>query len=59
MDWGLIEQSPNRPAADDDVRRRYYRITREGKAAAAAEAARMDRLLADARRHGLIPSEGG
>lgn len=58
MDQGLIVESPDRPGKDDDARRRYYRITRAGKAAAATEAARMDRLLSDARRHGLFPAEG-
>ncbi len=59
MEGGLIEESSDRPAGDDDARRRYYRITAGGRAAVAAEAARMDRLLADARRHGLIPARDG
>jgi len=58
MEEGLIIESPERPTADDDARRRYYRITREGRAAVVEEAARMDRLLADARAHGLIPARG-
>lgn len=57
MDAGLIMESPYRPA-DDDARRRYYRITPEGRTAVAEEAQRMDRLLADARAHGLIPARG-
>lgn len=56
MDVGLIVESTARPADDDDARRRYYRITGEGRAAVAAEAARLNRLLADARRHGLLPA---
>jgi PadR family transcriptional regulator PadR len=48
MEEGLLIESPRRPGADDDARRRYYRITRAG----------MDRLLADARAHGLIPARG-
>jgi DNA-binding PadR family transcriptional regulator len=59
MDCGLIEESRDRPGDDDDARRKYYRITREGRAAVAAEAERMDRVLADARRHGLIPARDG
>lgn len=59
MDVGLIEESADRPADDDDARRKYYRITQRGRAAVADEAERMDRLLADARRHGLIPARDG
>jgi len=59
MDAGLIEESRERPAADDDARRRYYHITSEGRRAVAEEALRMDRLLADARRSGLIPAREG
>jgi len=58
MEEGLLIESPRRPGADDDARRRYYRITQAGRAAVAEEAARMDRLLADARAHGLIPARG-
>ncbi len=39
---GLIEESPERPdAALDDKRRRYYRLTQEGREVAATEARRM------------------
>lgn len=58
MDQGLIVESPDRPADDDDARRKYYRITDAGRAAVADEAARMHRLLDDARRFGLIPARG-
>jgi DNA-binding PadR family transcriptional regulator len=57
MDAGMIVESPDRPV-DDDARRRYYRITPGGRAAVADEAERMDRLLEDARAHGLIPARG-
>ena len=47
LELGLIEESDERPEAHlDDERRRYYRITRQGRRAAQAEAARM-RELAD------------
>lgn len=59
MDARLIEESRERPARGDDARRRYYHITGEGRRAAADEAGRMDRLLADARRAGLIPAREG
>jgi DNA-binding PadR family transcriptional regulator len=51
LDAGLIEESGRRPAADlDDVRRRYYRITAKGRRAAAAEIARLETLVRQARR---------
>jgi DNA-binding PadR family transcriptional regulator len=59
IDEGLIVESPKRPANDDDARRKYYRITSSGRQAVAAEARRLEQLLADARRHGLIPAGEG
>src|SRR5581483_12459886 len=48
---GLIVEVRNRPAADqDDQRRRYYALTDAGRAAAMAEAARMEKVLVRARR---------
>jgi len=53
---GLIEELHERPdAADDDVRRRYYRITRLGRKAAIEESARLAALLRHARAMGLAP----
>ena len=47
---GLIEESPERPdPALDDERRRYYRLTRRGRAVAVAEAERLSETLAQAR----------
>jgi DNA-binding PadR family transcriptional regulator len=41
-DEGLVEESPWRPEADlDDRRRRYYRLTKPGRAALQAETERM------------------
>jgi DNA-binding PadR family transcriptional regulator len=52
---GLIEESDERPDPDlDDERRRYYRITALGRRAAAAEARRMERLVAIARSKRLL-----
>ena len=52
---GLIEESDARPDPElDDERRRYYRITAFGRAVAAAEARRMERLVAHARRKRLL-----
>src|SRR3981081_4551629 len=51
---GLTEELDERPApADDDERRRYYRLTAHGRKIAIAEARRLERLLADARATGL------
>ena len=56
---GLIEELDERPDADrDDVRRRYYRITRLGRRVASAEAARLATLLRQARASGLLPAKG-
>lgn len=51
----LIEESDERPdPALDDERRRYYRLTPFGRAVAEAEARRMERLVALARRKRLL-----
>ena len=56
---GLIEELDDRPDPDrDDVRRRYYRITPEGRKAAIAESARLAKLLRQARATGLAPAKG-
>jgi DNA-binding PadR family transcriptional regulator len=60
LDEGVIEESERRPAPDrDDERRRYYRITAFGRKVAMAEAARLDRIVADARARNLIPAVSG
>jgi DNA-binding PadR family transcriptional regulator len=52
---GLVQPSSKRPAPDaDDERRRYFAITPLGKKVAAAEAARMARLVAAAKARALI-----
>ena len=52
---GLIEESDERPDPEfDDERRRYYRITAFGLEVAAAEARRMERLVAQARQKRLL-----
>jgi len=56
LEQGLIEELAGRPdPAHDDERRRYYRLTRLGRAVAVAEARRLERLLGDARATGLLP----
>jgi DNA-binding PadR family transcriptional regulator len=53
---GLIEELDERPDPEnDDVRRRYYRITPRGRKAAIEEASRLAKLLRQARASGLAP----
>ncbi len=60
LEGGLIEELAERPDPEhDDERRRYYRLTPLGRGVAMAEARRLDRLLADARASGLLPSGAG
>lgn len=54
---GLIEEVSARPAAGDE-RRRYYRLTRDGREAARQEMARMSALLGQARLTTLRSNEG-
>jgi DNA-binding PadR family transcriptional regulator len=56
LEQGLITETSERPAPElDDERRRYYRITPFGAAAARAEAQRMASLVRMARGEGLAP----
>ena len=53
---GLIEELDERPDPEnDDVRRRYYRITARGRKAAIEESSRLAKLLRQARASGLAP----
>ncbi len=52
---GLVDEAARRPASDsDDERRRYFTITKLGRKVAAAEATRMERLVAAARQSALL-----
>ena len=54
LEQGLILETRERPAPEeDDERRRYYRITPEGTAAARAEARRLGQLVKMARAAGF------
>lgn len=55
MEEGLIEEAPDAADGHDDRRRRYYRITEEGRAVTRAEARRMLRVLTVARDRDLAP----
>jgi len=52
---GWIEETGERPDPDlDDERRRYYRLTELGRWVAAAEAQRLENLVATARERQLL-----
>ncbi len=56
LEQGLLLETSERPAPDeDDERRRYYRITPFGTAVASAEARRLAQLLRMARAAGFSP----
>src|SRR5471032_390803 len=56
LEQGLLVESRERPAPeDDDERRRYYRITPHGTAIAKAEARRLGQLVRMARAVGFAP----
>ena len=58
LEQGLIEETGERPAPDeDDERRRYYRITAFGEAVARAEARRLSDLVRLARASGFVPKK--
>lgn len=48
---GLLDETDRRDP--DDARRRYYRLTPNGRRALGAETARLENLLAQARRKGV------
>ncbi|HUI56347.1 MAG TPA: helix-turn-helix transcriptional regulator [Bryobacteraceae bacterium] len=50
MIQGIVEESPHR-AVNDDPRRRYYRLTRFGRGVLAAEIARLEGVVREARVH--------
>ncbi len=55
LDAGWVAESGRRPAADaDDERRRYYRLTPLGRRIASAEAARLEKLVDEARAARLL-----
>ncbi|MBV8842903.1 MAG: helix-turn-helix transcriptional regulator [Bryobacterales bacterium] len=55
LEQGLITEPRERPApAEDDERRRYYRITPFGEAVARAEARRLTQLVRLARASGFV-----
>ena len=55
VEQGLIVETAKRRTAEDDERRRYYRITPFGTAVARAEMARLTELVRLARASGITP----
>ncbi len=55
LDDELIVETSDRPAAGDDERRRYYRLTAFGRQVARAEALRLARVIRMASDKKLIP----
>ena len=53
---GLVEALAEAPEPSTDARRRYFRLTPLGRRVAAAEAARLERLVAVARQKNLYPA---
>ena len=53
MDQGLVEEAPP-PAQPVDVRRRYYHLSRAGRAALKAEVERMEQLVRAARDRRVV-----
>jgi DNA-binding PadR family transcriptional regulator len=59
LEDGLVAEAGERSAADSgDERRRYYRITKRGAEVAAAEARRLEALVAEARASRLLKGTG-
>jgi DNA-binding PadR family transcriptional regulator len=58
MELGWVEET-DAPARikDDDARRRYYRLTRDGREALRTEIARLDGIVRVARGHRVLPSK--
>jgi|ERR1051326_3751347 DNA-binding PadR family transcriptional regulator len=50
MEQGMVEDAPPR-TVKDDPRRRYYRLTRFGRSVLAAEVARLENVVREAKAH--------
>lgn len=55
---GLVEVLPEHPEGADP-RRKYYRITDEGRALVSTEARRLAKVLAEARARNVLPRTAG
>jgi DNA-binding PadR family transcriptional regulator len=58
MELGWVEETDAPPRAKDaDPRRRYYRLTRDGREALRGEIERLDGIVRVARSHHVLPSK--
>jgi DNA-binding PadR family transcriptional regulator len=55
VEEGLIREAERAPEPGEDARRRYFAITKHGRAVARAEARRLEELLSLARERALGP----
>jgi DNA-binding PadR family transcriptional regulator len=55
LEEGWIAESDARPARDDDERRRYYRLTPQGRRELQAEAQRLEQVVDLARARRMLP----
>jgi DNA-binding PadR family transcriptional regulator len=51
LNQGIVEKSTRRSLADDDPRRRYYRLTRFGRRLLQTEIARLEGVVRKAKSH--------
>jgi DNA-binding PadR family transcriptional regulator len=60
IDSDLIEEAPRprKPTADEDERRRYYRLTPLGRRTLELEVSRLDAVVTIARNKRLLPAVG-
>ena len=58
LETGLVAEAPFRPPDDDPRRGAYYQLTDLGRAALAAERARLEELLAAADAWAPMPRQG-
>jgi len=56
MEQGLVQETGRR--ADEDSRRRYYRLNSLGRAVLSAEIARLEGVVRQARMHLAVPKPG-
>jgi DNA-binding PadR family transcriptional regulator len=54
MEAGWVEETDG-PGGDADERRRFYRLSRSGRAALKVEVDRLDALVREARARGIVP----
>lgn len=55
---GLLDELSEPPTKGADRRRRYYQVSKLGRAVARAESGRLRRLLALAEQESMVPGEG-